>query len=304
MSTEEEYLDRLLAQAMQPKKPNNDKDAAADKVIITEAPVSVSSGKGARGPKGNSVKNPKGNKDFSLDDVDAEQLAKEIADFEADADASLLPGNSELSEEALSEAEADPAGAGAEPTEETGFAENEPADEIQEIAPVQDTENKEFSEEALLAALNETGPVGGEIDALFESAPEASPEASFDAAELSELDAVFGDETAQEADFGTEEVAEAAPDADFVETSELETDAESVAEIDASPEAEIESASEVEIESAPEASPEASFDAAELSELDAAPEASLEASFDAAELSELDAAFVVSREASSAAAEP
>ncbi|MCR5208866.1 MAG: hypothetical protein K6C99_01500 [Lachnospiraceae bacterium] len=100
-----------------------------------------------------------------------------------------------------------------------------------------------------------------------------------------------GDEAALEEDLGTEEAAEAAPDADLGAAFELETGTESVAEIDASPEAEIESAPEVEIESAPEASPEASFDAAELSELDAAPDVSPEASFDAAELSELDAAF-------------
>ncbi|SCX88884.1 hypothetical protein SAMN02910370_00549 [Lachnospiraceae bacterium XPB1003] len=174
MSAEEEYLDRLLAQAMQPKKSNNETGAAAEKVIIAEVPVSVSSGENSDKIRGSKKENDifngksKGNKDFSLDDVDAEQLAKEIADFEADADESILPGITDAGEDVNTEADLNDEAAEHETaiegssnaealTEDSPDVGQDQAGDSLSAGPVKE----EFSEEALLAALNETGPSGG-----------------------------------------------------------------------------------------------------------------------------------------------
>ena len=221
MSAEEEYLDRLLAQAMQPKKSNNETDAAADKVIIAEVPVSVSSGENSDKISGSKKENdifngkPKGNKDFSLDDVDAEQLAKEIADFEADADESILPGITDAGEDVNTEADLNDEAAEHETANEvTSNAEALTEDSL-EVGQDQAGDSlsaepvkEEFSEEALLAALNETGPSGG-ADSLTKDDISGVEDL------LADLDMAMSEENDAVSDTDIAALAEMLPDADL-----------------------------------------------------------------------------------------
>ena len=221
MSAEEEYLDRLLAQAMQPKKSNNETDAAADKVIIAEVPVSVSSGENSDKISGSKKENdifngkPKGNKDFSLDDVDAEQLAKEIADFEADADESILPGITDAGEDVNTEADLNDEAAEHETANEvTSNAEALTEDSL-EVGKDQAGDSlsaepvkEEFSEEALLAALNETGPSGG-ADSLTKDDISGVEDL------LADLDMAMSEENDAVSDTDIAALAEMLPDADL-----------------------------------------------------------------------------------------
>ena len=221
MSAEEEYLDRLLAQAMQPQKSNNETGAAADKVIIAEVPVSVPSGENSDKIRGSKKENdifngkPKGNKDFSLDDVDAEQLAKEIADFEADADESILPGITDAGEDVNTEADLnDEAEEHETANEVTSNAEALTEDSL-EVGQDQAGDSlsaepvkEEFSEEALLAALNETGPSGG-ADSLTKDDISGVEDL------LADLDMAMSEENDAVSDTDIAALAEMLPDTDL-----------------------------------------------------------------------------------------
>ena len=107
MSAEEEYLDQLLAQALNPKKENKEpgKKTAADALLTEEtaaagdvmgtAEVSDDFSDDFDMPHTADLPeldlNSRGAKDFNLDGISADELASEIEAFEEDADDSVLP---------------------------------------------------------------------------------------------------------------------------------------------------------------------------------------------------------------------
>jgi hypothetical protein len=107
MSAEEEYLDQLLAQALNPKKENKEpgKKAAADALLTEETaaagdvmgPAEVSDDFSGDFDVPHTADlpeldlNSRGAKDFNLDGISADELASEIEAFEEDADDSVLP---------------------------------------------------------------------------------------------------------------------------------------------------------------------------------------------------------------------
>ncbi len=107
MSAEEEYLDQLLAQALNPKKENKEpgKKTAADALLTEEtaaagdvmgtAEVSDDFSGDFDMPHTADLPeldlNSRGAKDFNLDGISADELASEIEAFEEDADDSVLP---------------------------------------------------------------------------------------------------------------------------------------------------------------------------------------------------------------------
>ena len=107
MSAEEEYLDQLLAQALNPKKENKEpgKKTAAD-ALLTEETATVGDVMGTAEVSDDFSGdfdmphtadlpeldlNSRGAKDFNLDGISADELASEIEAFEEDADDSVLP---------------------------------------------------------------------------------------------------------------------------------------------------------------------------------------------------------------------
>ncbi|MCR5597671.1 MAG: hypothetical protein K6G19_05825 [Lachnospiraceae bacterium] len=117
MSAEEEYLDQLLAQALNPKKENKEPEkktadagsenpvAAADTLLTEETaaagdvmgPAEVSDDFSGDFDVPHTADlpeldlNSRGAKDFNLDGISADELASEIEAFEEDADDSVLP---------------------------------------------------------------------------------------------------------------------------------------------------------------------------------------------------------------------
>lgn len=109
MSAEEEYLDQLLAQALNPKKdnkkPEEKKIPVVTEVLEDTSDSTVTEGNPATETEESSGDfvvpqvfdmpeldlNSQGAKDFNLDGISADELASEIEAFEEDADDSVLP---------------------------------------------------------------------------------------------------------------------------------------------------------------------------------------------------------------------